>query len=489
VEGVVAEFAEVRHLAQPHAGLSAARNFGARQAKGEILVYTDDDCRADRDWLGYLALAFQSGEFSAVGGPNIAPVPGSFAEACVTAAPGGPAHVLLSDCIAEHIPGCNLAVRRDAFETIGGFREEFRTAGDDVDFCWRLQAAGYRIGFHSAAWVWHLRRRKIGEYFRQQIGYGRAEAQLIPLHPGRFGAISAARWHGWVYDSAFSGGLAGSAVIYQGVFGYAGFQGIYGGARGIGYVVSSVQWLLLALSLGLVGIAFPPLAIVAALMLLLSLSTGLRFGWRARLPAEWDSFGARLTVSGLALLQPIVRGAVRVFGSLRYTRLPQGVPPLTRALVLPKVRIWPLRLGLTLWSSEGKTRDDLLEQFLDHQRSREVALSVGDGWQDWDVEIYDSAWWSEQITTVTEYHSENDRLTRARLESRPTLLTVSLRVIVLVAALVCWQSGWGVITEWQLYVGLGAAFLAPSLWRLLRLGRLRSELLSRAHGLAMLPMD
>ena len=489
VEKVVAEFSEVRHFAQEHAGLSAARNFGAREARGEILVYTDDDCRVDRDWLSYLVLAFRSGDFAAVGGPNVAPPPRALAEACVTAAPGGPAHVLLSDSVAEHIPGCNLAVRREVFEAIGGFREEFRTAGDDVDFCWRLQAAGYRIGFHPAAWVWHLRRRKICDYLKQQIGYGKAEAKLIPLHPGRFGAIGAARWRGWVYDSAFSGSLASSAVIYQGVFGYAGFQGIYGAARGLGYVVSSAQWILLALVLGLVGIAFPMVAVVAVGMLLLSHITALRFGWNARLPQGHDGIRARLTVSGLAFVQPVVRGAVRYFGSLRYARLPRGLPPLTRALVLPKWKIWPARIGLSFWSSDGKTRDDLLEHFLDRERRRGVALSVGDGWQDWDVEIFDSAWWSEQMTTVTEYHSEEDRLTRVRLESRPTLLTVLMRALVGLAALVCWRSGIDIANRWWVYAGLAVVFAAPGLLRLLRIGRLRSALIAGAHELGLRRTD
>ena len=489
VEKLVTEFSDVRHLKQEHAGLSAARNFGAREARGDILVYTDDDCRVDRDWLNYLALAFRSGDFAAVGGPNVPPRPESLAEACVTAAPGGPAHVLLSDSVAEHVPGCNLAVRREAFEAIGGFREEFWTAGDDVDFCWRLQAAGYRIGFHSAAWVWHLRRRKIRDYLRQQIGYGRAEALLIPLHPGRFGAISAARWRGWVYDSAFSGSLASSAVIYQGVFGYAGFQGIYGGARSVGYVVSSVPWWLLAVALGLVGIVFPAAEVLALAMLLVSLIAALRFGWSARLPQRFDGIRARLTVSALALVQPLVRGAVRYFGSLRYARLPRGFPPLSRALVLPKWKFWPARIGLSLWSSEGATRDDLLEYFLDQQRQQGVALTVGDGWQDWDVEIFDSPWWSEQLTTVTEYHSEEDRLTRARLESRPTLLTVGVRSLVVLVALMGWRLGLDSGSHGWLYAVLAGAFVAPGLWRLVRVGRLRGALVASAHEVGLRRME
>jgi GT2 family glycosyltransferase len=72
--------------------------------------------------------------------------------------PGGPAHVMLTDRLAEHIPGCNMAFYKWALEEIGGFDPAFRKAGDDVDVCWRLQQNGYRLGFSPAGFVWHYRR-------------------------------------------------------------------------------------------------------------------------------------------------------------------------------------------------------------------------------------------------------------------------------------------------------------------------------------------
>ena len=72
-----------------------------------------------------------------------------------TAAPGAPAHVMLNDAEAEHLPGCNLAIRKAALNAIGGFREHYRTAGDDVDICWRLRDAGGHLRFMPGAMVWH----------------------------------------------------------------------------------------------------------------------------------------------------------------------------------------------------------------------------------------------------------------------------------------------------------------------------------------------
>jgi len=112
----------------------------------------------------------------------------SFA-AYVAASPGGPTHVLLDDEVAEHIPGCNMAFRREALHAIGGFDPIFRAAGDDVDLCWRLQNKGYKIGFSPAAVVWHFRRNTVRDYLKQQRGYGKAENR----EPMRRGGRKAAR--------------------------------------------------------------------------------------------------------------------------------------------------------------------------------------------------------------------------------------------------------------------------------------------------------
>src|SRR3989441_7141118 len=169
---------DYRLIRTENRGLSNARNTRLEAATGEIVAYIDDDAYPDPHWLTYLAARFLSTSHAAVGGPNLAPPgDGPIAE-CIARAPGGPVHVLLTDCEAEHIPGCNMAFRKACLEAIGGFHPPVPTAGDDADVCWRVPARGWTLGFHPAAMVWHHRRNSIRAYWKQQIGYGRAEAML-----------------------------------------------------------------------------------------------------------------------------------------------------------------------------------------------------------------------------------------------------------------------------------------------------------------------
>ncbi|MES2982088.1 MAG: glycosyltransferase [Verrucomicrobiota bacterium] len=218
-------FPHMRLLSIPPSGLSAARNLGAEAASGQIFVYTDDDCVPDFEWISRLDRAFQNPEIAAAGGPNLPPKARSAEEAIISAAPGAPSHVLLDDTRAEHLPGCNIAVRREAFETIGGFNPAFRTAGDDVDFCWRLRDAGYELGFASGAFVWHHRRPSIMGFLKQQIGYGHAERILLTIHPNRFSKNGETRWDGFVYVGGVIR-VGHDSLIYHGPMGQAGYQSI-----------------------------------------------------------------------------------------------------------------------------------------------------------------------------------------------------------------------------------------------------------------------
>src|SRR5438093_1193875 len=197
---ILKEFAEARALRQENRGLSAARNTGIAAATGEVIAFTDSDCRADEDWLRYLVGDLLESEFVGIGGHNFLPPDDSLVAAAVMVSPGGPAHVMVSDREAEHIPGCNMAFYKWALEEVGGFDPIFRKAGDDVDLCWRLQQRGHKLGFSPAGFVWHYRRSTVKAYLQQQNGYGEAEALLARKHPEYFNTVGSGVWRGRIYS-------------------------------------------------------------------------------------------------------------------------------------------------------------------------------------------------------------------------------------------------------------------------------------------------
>ena len=108
-----------------------------------------------------------------------------------------------------------------------------RKAGDDVDICWRLQQAGYKIGFSPAAFVWHYRRSTVGAYLKQQQRLRRSRGVAGAQASGIFQFLR--RQHlarADLHHRRSSASLLRPPIIYRGLFGSAGFQTLYASAAG-----------------------------------------------------------------------------------------------------------------------------------------------------------------------------------------------------------------------------------------------------------------
>ncbi len=424
---IAREFPFVKYHRQDHAGLSAARNLGTRLAQGQIIAFTDDDCVPDEDWLLKLSAAFDAETCVAAGGPNLAPPPRTNTEAVVAAAPGAPAHVLASDLEAEHLPGCNLAILKSALEAIGGFREEFTAAGDDVDVCWRLQADGGKLFFIPSAVVWHHRRATVAAYLRQQRGYGFAEAQLIKRWPERFAWLGGARWRGTIYGHAQSDHLAGKLIDF-GPGGSALFPVIYTSyARQWSDWFSGLPCALIMLALLAAGIIFQPLFVIAALLLGGSIVAAASVAYQRSRDHKLPSWRGGLLLALLCWLQPMVRDWARVRGMITLRAWPKsrskGVSPLPEQGrdALATVSKLPGGFGGRVWSywNQAGEEDAVFIAALNEnctKASTACVPVVGPG-NEWDFKLNASGM-TAFITTVTEYHEGGGRLVRVRC-SRP----------------------------------------------------------------------
>lgn len=430
---LVKEFPAVKNIVQPNMGLSYARNAGAAAATGEVFAYTDADCMADPDWLYYLIGTLISGDYAGVGGPNISPPAEQWVQACVAAAPGGPSHVLLTDVVAEHIPGCNMAFHRWAFDLVGGFDTEYRKAGDDVDFCWRLQQADQVIAFSPAAIVWHYRRFTLAAFQKQQEGYGEAESMLRFKHLIFFGPTGQAKWKGMIYGAPRFTWLVNRPVIYHGVFGQGLFQSIYPTPRSdVAAYLSSIEWLALTAFVFVLAIPFDMLRIVPYLMFGATFVVALSYMLHARLERKFDTIPARLLVTALALVQPWVRGWARYFTWLRFKRTPQSVV-LSEEVEMPRSKRKGSVSKLNFWNETGVGREKLLTETFALLENEGWSYSTDTGWQDWDAQIYGNFWWSVKLRSVTEYHGGPKCLTRVALSLRMVITTFLANALLLAA--------------------------------------------------------
>jgi GT2 family glycosyltransferase len=418
------QYEGIQVIHQENKGLGAARNVGIANSRGDIVAFTDSDCVVDPDWLYYLVATFLASGLPAVGGPNLPPPGDSFVASCVAASPGGPLHVLLDDEEAEHIPGCNMAFRRDVLEEIGGFDPIFCAAGDDVDLCWRLQDKGYRIGFSPAAMVWHFRRNTVLAYIGQQRGYGKAEGLVYFRHPHRFNALLYSRWRGRIYGGISSLFLWRRPLIYGGVFGRGLFQTLYQPPTSfLTYLPFTFEWSAVAVALLVWELARGSWAWagLAVTPLVLTWTCCLGAALRARVDAPADDVRGRLLIALLTYLGPLLRCVERYRWWARGLSAAEPVKPTRFPRALPLS--WREgAFSLSFWTDNGLEKEEILHGLRETLTARKYLVLVDQGWSDWDLEVHGGLWSRARIKMATENHGGERRVLRIKCALRASRL-------------------------------------------------------------------
>lgn len=438
----IAERHPCRIVTTENRGLSAARNLGAAAAQGEIVAYIDDDAAPDPHWLHFLAHAFRTTRHAAIGGPNLLPPRHGFMERCIDKAPGGAQHVLLTDELAEHIPGCNTAVRRACLEAIGGFDPLFRVAGDDVDFCWRLQEQGWTIGFAPGAVVWHHRRGTIRTYLKQQAGYGKAEAMLERKWPQRYNGLGHHTFQGRIYGGRTVHALFHRFSIYHGSGGFAPFQSLYERSSSFwGSLPLMPEWYLLILALAcgsLLALLWAPLAWsvpllagAVAITLIHAAKEGVDAQFNGGPAGRTENLRARLIVAGLHLAQPLARLSGRIRSGLTAWRTHGN-----SRFVLPRPRAeaeWTAD-----WREPAQRLEDIRATLLRAQHN----ISQGGDYDRWDLEVFGGTFGSARLIMAVEDHGAGTQYVRRRCWPRVrggSIAVLSLLLAFLVGASVSHQ--------------------------------------------------
>jgi GT2 family glycosyltransferase len=172
---------DVQLLRTRHGGPANARNTGARHANGRYLVFTDDDCVPQRDWLTAIdAWISASDRPIAIGGRVI-----NVLDHDVYAAASQGIVDFLYQYYGDHptpwrfFTSNNLALPRAEFLEIGGFDERFElAAAEDRDLCERWRAAGFELVYALDAVVGHAHKLGFSRFNRQHFVYGRGAFDL-----------------------------------------------------------------------------------------------------------------------------------------------------------------------------------------------------------------------------------------------------------------------------------------------------------------------
>jgi O-antigen biosynthesis protein len=401
-----------RVITTENAGLSGARNTAMRAATGEIIAYLDDDAIPDPHWLYYLAATFRDGNYAAVGGPNIAPAFGNIVADCVDKAPGSPVHVLTTDEIAEHLPGCNLAIRKSRLEAVGGFDPTFRVAGDDVDVCWRLQERGWVLGFSPGAMVLHHRRHTVRGYWKQQQGYGKAEALLEKKWPAKYNSAGHHTFSGRVYGGSMVHVFFRRGRIYHGLGGFAPFQSLHERAPGVlGALPLMPEWyLLIFIATGFAGLGalWKPLLLAAPLALM-----GFILSITHAIIAATESWFQTTSQPGIArarrrfltaflhLIQPLARLSGRLrFGLTAWRR--RGVP----RFAIPRLR------SSAVWSEDWQAPEERLAQVHRTLCAEGDVVRFGGEYDRWDLEVVGGMFGSARMMMAIEDHGAGNQFVR-----------------------------------------------------------------------------
>ena len=191
----------VRLLLNKRKNVGAARNLGVENARGNLVAFTDGDCKVNPQWLKILVREMQNVQDNVVcvGGPNLIfdtdPVFGrvvGYAQETFLGS-GGSAQSKNSTRkqYVSSLPNCNAMYKKNAIQEVGGFDERF-LIGQDGDLNYRISKTGSKFLYIPEAQVLHHRRGTFKSFSVRMFKYGMWMAELFKKH-GEF-----VRWYAFL---------------------------------------------------------------------------------------------------------------------------------------------------------------------------------------------------------------------------------------------------------------------------------------------------
>jgi hypothetical protein len=295
-----------------------------------------------------------------------------------------------------------------------------------------VQEQGWKLGFCATATVFHHRRDTLRAYWKQQVGYGKAEAILERKWPDKYNAAGYLTWSGRIYNAKGVTPLWWRrGRIYQGTWGAAPYQGLYHPAANLfGELPLLPEWYLLIgflAALSLVGIVWKPLLIAISI---LAVTVGLSLVQAAAnsLTATASIAGAteHLKAFGISMVLHLIQPVARLCGRFKY-----GLHPFRHGGTSPQVM--PRTKTVSIWSEVWQKPEDWLGLLQSKLRAEGAAAIAGGSYDDWDLEVQGGMLAAVRTRLAVEEHGAGRQMLRFRLW--PRCSTSGFSIVVLIACI------------------------------------------------------
>ena len=176
------EMRNIRYFWKSNGGPASARNFGLKKSKGELIVFIDSDCIAEKNWLSYLhEEIISSNNISGVGGRILNKNNGYISDSLHLLEFEGFTNIRGNE--KRIIPTANALFRRKDLELINGFDNSLNLAGgDDVDLCWRLVKLKKKLIFYPKAIIYHKTSTKFSKALKKVFVLGKGTFKTRKIH-------------------------------------------------------------------------------------------------------------------------------------------------------------------------------------------------------------------------------------------------------------------------------------------------------------------
>lgn len=183
--GVVVRYPTVRLIRQANAGPAAARNRGAAEASGAIIVFTDDDCVPAPGWLDAMLKPFDD--------PQVVGTKGAYRTRQKSLIARfaqieyeDKYRVMLGFEYIDFLDTYSAAFRRENFLEMQGYDTSFPVAcAEDVELSYRMSVRGWKMKFAPEAFVYHTHPETLGKYLKKKYKFAFWRVLAVRKNPSK----------------------------------------------------------------------------------------------------------------------------------------------------------------------------------------------------------------------------------------------------------------------------------------------------------------